>query len=267
MSNDREQNNFEDILNDVIGKVPELELPALSFDEVQMVYDHTKQIIGTMVEYKELMMMYTCAIKEVKTKFDVLNTEFNVRYRRNPIEFISTRLKRTTSISEKLVRKGLAVTPENIENYLSDVAGVRVICAYIDDIYSIAEALIKQDDITLIEKKDYIASPKPNGYRSLHLIVSVPVFFAEEKRDMRVEVQIRTIAMDFWASLEHQLKYKQAVENEQEIVDRLRDCAEVIAGTDREMLSIRSEIEMAADIPSEDDILFEKIKNFDVPIY
>ncbi|MBP5268358.1 MAG: GTP pyrophosphokinase family protein, partial [Ruminococcus sp.] len=116
-------------------------------------------------------------------------------------------------------------------------------------------------------RKDYIASPKPNGYRSLHLIVSVPVFFAEEKRDMRVEVQIRTIAMDFWASLEHQLKYKQAVENEQEIVDRLRDCAEVIAGTDREMLSIRSEIEMAADIPSEDDILFEKIKNFDVPIY
>ena len=261
----REQ-KFDDLFTEVINS-PELELPALSSDEVEMVYSHTKQLIGTMVEYKELMMMYTCAIKEGKTKFDVLNTEFNVRYRRNPIEFISTRLKRTSSIAEKLQNKGLAMTPQNIEENLNDVAGVRVICAYIDDIYSIADALIQQDDITLIARKDYIASPKPNGYRSLHLIVSVPVFFAEEKRDMRVEVQIRTIAMDFWASLEHQLKYKQAVENEQEIVDRLRDCAEVIAGTDREMLSIRSEIEMAADIPSEDDILFEKIKNFDVPIY
>ena len=260
------EHNFGALFNDVINN-SELELPALSSDEVQYVYSQTKQIIGTMVEYKELMMMYTCAIKEVKTKFDVLNTEFNVRYRRNPIEFISTRLKRTTSIAEKLQKKGLAMTPQNIEDNLSDVAGVRVICAYIDDIYAIADALIKQDDITLIARKDYIADPKPNGYRSLHLIVSVPVFFAEEKRDMRVEVQIRTIAMDFWASLEHQLKYKQAVDNEQEIVDRLRACAEVIASTDSEMLSIRSEIEQAADIPSEDDILFEKMKNFDVPIY
>lgn len=262
---DKEQ-NFGELFNDVINN-SDLELPALSYDEVQLVYSQTKQIIGTMVEYKELMMMYTCAIKEVKTKFDVLNTEFNVRYRRNPIEFISTRLKRTSSIAEKLQRKSLAMTPKNIEDNLSDVAGVRVICAYIDDIYAIADALIKQDDITLIARKDYIANPKPNGYRSLHLIVSVPVFFAEEKRDMRVEVQIRTIAMDFWASLEHQLKYKQAVDNEQEIVDRLCACAEVISSTDREMLSIRSEIEQAADIPSEDDILFEKIKNFDVPIY
>ncbi|MBQ8966684.1 GTP pyrophosphokinase family protein [Ruminococcus sp.] len=262
---DREQ-NFGELFNDVINS-SDLALPALSNDEVQFVYSQTKQILGTMVEYKELMMMYTCAIKEVKTKFDVLNTEFNVRYRRNPIEFISTRLKRTSSIAEKLAKKGLPMNPQTIEENLSDVAGVRVICAYIDDIYSIADALIQQDDITLIARKDYIASPKPNGYRSLHLIVSVPVFFAEEKRDMRVEVQIRTIAMDFWASLEHQLKYKQAVENEQEIVDRLRACAEVISSTDREMLSIRSEIEQAADIPSEDDILFEKMKNFDVPIY
>lgn len=260
------EHNFGDIFSEVMSS-SELELPALSNDEVQFVYRQTKQILGTMVEYKELMMMYTCAIKEVKTKFDVLNTEFNVRYRRNPIEFISTRLKRTSSIAEKLSKKGLPMTPANIEANLSDVAGVRVICAYIDDIYSIADALIQQDDITLIARKDYIANPKPNGYRSLHLIVSVPVFFAEEKRDMKVEVQIRTIAMDFWASLEHQLKYKQAVDNEQEIVDRLRACAEVISNTDREMLSIRSEIEQAQDIPSEDDILFEKMKNFDVPIY
>ena len=131
----REQ-KFDDLFTEVINS-PELELPALSSDEVEMVYSHTKQLIGTMVEYKELMMMYTCAIKEVKTKFDVLNTEFNVRYRRNPIEFISTRLKRTSSIAEKLQHKGLAMTPQNIEENLNDVAGVRVICAYIDDIYSI----------------------------------------------------------------------------------------------------------------------------------
>ncbi|MBR1863305.1 MAG: GTP pyrophosphokinase family protein [Ruminococcus sp.] len=261
------QEEFSLVFGDVFHDVPDLRLPALTSSEVQLVYDHTKRIIGSMVEYRELMMMYTCAIKEVKTKFDVLNTEFNVRYRRNPIEFISTRLKRTSSIAEKLAKKGLALSAENIENNISDVAGVRVICAYIDDIYSIADALIKQDDITLIKRKDYIAEPKPNGYRSLHLIVSVPVFFAEERRDMRVEVQIRTIAMDFWASLEHQLKYKQVIGNQDEIVKRLKNCADVISDTDKEMLSIRSEIELAEDIPSEDDILFEKIKDFDVPIY
>ncbi|MBQ8912232.1 MAG: GTP pyrophosphokinase family protein, partial [Clostridia bacterium] len=151
-----------------------------------------RQMLTTFHEYKELMMVYTCAMKEVQTKFDVLSTEFKVRYQRNPISSMSTRLKKTSAIAGKLSKRGLSFTLENIEEHIHDVAGVRVICSYIDDIYMIADSFLKQDDITLLEKKDYIAHPKENGYRSLHLIVTVPVFFLEQKRDVKVEVQIRT---------------------------------------------------------------------------
>ena len=205
--------------------------------------DDVKQLVGSVVEYKEMMMRYTCAIKEIKTKFDVLNTEFNVRYQRNPISSITYRLKETMSIAEKLERRGLPFTIDAIQNNINDVAGIRVICSYLDDIYLIADAFLKQDDITLIKRKDYIAQPKPNGYRSLHLIVSVPVFFANEKREMRAEVQIRTIAMDFWASLDHELKYKKEIRDSEEISRELKECADVIAGTDERMLSIRKRIE------------------------
>lgn len=231
-----------------------------------LMFDQTKKLVSTLVEYKELMMMYTCAMKEIRTKFDVLNTEFNVRYQRNPINSISTRLKRTSSIAEKLSRQDQEFSIESIEENLNDVAGVRVICSYIDDIYRIADALLKQDDVTLVGRKDYIANPKPNGYRSLHLIVKVPVFFTERKRDMKVEVQIRTIAMDFWASLEHQLKYKQDIPNQQEIIAQLKACAEVINTTDKRMLDIRHQIELAADIPTEDELLLEKLTRLDVTI-
>lgn len=257
-------------MNQIISEAFELAQPAelqvLSSKTATAFMEQTKHFIGTMVQYKELMMMYTCAIKEVRTKFDVLNTDFNVRHQRNPIQFISSRLKRTASISEKLDKKALEFTIENIEQAIEDVAGIRIICAYIDDIYSLADSLICQDDITLIKRKDYIANPKPNGYRSLHLIVSVPVFFSEQKRDMKVEVQIRTIAMDFWASLEHQLKYKHIVPGEQEVIAKLKSCADVIAQTDKDMLDIRKQIELAADLPTEEDILLDKIKNIDVPI-
>ena len=185
------------------------------------IYDHRRKLAGTMVDYKEMRMRYSCAIKEVRTKFDVLNSEFNVRYQRNPITSISSRLKSSASIMEKLNRKGLDFTVENVEIYLHDVAGIRVVCSYVDDIYGLAQALAKQDDITVLKEKDYIKNPKPNGYRSYHMIVSVPVFFSDQTRDMAVEVQIRTIAMDFWASLEHQLKYKQDVPNQREIVEQL----------------------------------------------
>ena len=231
-----------------------------------LMFDQTKKLVSTLVEYKELMMMYTCAMKEIRTKFDVLNTEFNVRYQRNPINSISTRLKRTSSIAEKLSRQDQEFSIESIEENLNDVAGVRVICSYIDDIYRIADALLKQDDVTLVGRKDYIANPKPNGYRSLHLIVKVPVFFAERKRDMKVEVQIRTIAMDLWASLEHQLKYKQDIPNHQEIIAQLKACAEVINTTDKRMLDIWHQIELAADIPTEDELLLEKLTRLDVTI-
>ena len=165
----------------------------------------SRRFMDMLVGYRELMMMYTCAMKEVRTKFEVLDTEFRVRYQRNPISSISTRLKHTNSIMTKLDRYGYRFSLENIEKYIQDAAGIRVICSYIDDIYGIADALLEQDDITLITRKDYIVQPKPNGYRSLHLIVEVPVFFAKFKKSMKVEVQIRTVAMDFWASLEHQL--------------------------------------------------------------
>ena len=165
-----------------------------------------------MQEYSKLMAYYRCAIMEVETKFNVLNEEFSLQYDRNPINGIKSRLKSIESIKEKLERKGLPYTVQAIEENLNDVAGVRVVCSFTADVYLLAEALLKQDDIQLIEKKDYIANPKENGYRSLHLIVSVPIFLAHEKRIMKVEVQLRTIAMDSWASLEHQLRYKKDLE-------------------------------------------------------
>ncbi len=158
--------------------------------------------------YRELMSYYRCAMMEVETKFNVLNEELSLQYDRNPIESIKTRLKSPESIAEKLQRRGFPLTVESIEENLNDIAGVRVICSFPSDIYQLADAFLKQDDITLLQRKDYIAAPKPNGYRSLHLIVETPIFLHDQKRMMRVEVQFRTISMDWWASLEHKIRYK-----------------------------------------------------------
>ena len=193
--------------------------------------------------YRKLMAYYTCAMMEVETKLNVLNEEFSLQYDRNPISSIKTRLKSFDSIIEKLQRKGLPMDDfDVIEQSLNDIAGVRVICSFPEDVYMLAEALLKQDDIRLLERKDYIASPKANGYRSLHLIVEVHIFLAQEKRLMKVEVQIRTIAMDFWASLEHQLKYKKELENTEELTRELLECAEVSAALDAKMEEIRKRI-------------------------
>ena len=232
----------------------------------QSIYERRRQMVDTVVDYKEMRMRYSCAIKEVRTKFDVLNSEFNVRYRRNPITSISSRLKSSASIMEKLNRKGLDFTVENVESSLYDVAGIRVVCSYVDDIYGLAQALAKQDDITVIKEKDYIKHPKPNGYRSYHMIVSVPVFFSDQTADMAVEVQIRTIAMDFWASLEHQLKYKQEVDNQMQIVKQLTDCAEQIASIDQQMWQVRRQIEASEDLPTEEEVLMEKLRRIDIAI-
>ncbi|MGN0159706.1 MAG: GTP pyrophosphokinase family protein [Brotaphodocola sp.] len=195
-------------------------------------------------EFQEAIMMYTCAIREVKTKLEVLNDELSIRNQRNPIEMIKSRVKKPASIVDKLKRRNLPVTLESMINHLDDVAGIRVICSFVDDIYAVAEMLVNQDDVTVIAVKDYIRNPKPNGYRSYHLILEIPVFFSDRKKYMRVEVQIRTIAMDFWASLDHQLKYKKDVGEEADaIIAELRECAEVIARTDRHMLEIRQRIE------------------------
>lgn len=241
-------------------------LTTLTNTAAGLMHSQAKKVATTLVGYKELMMMYTCAMKAIRMKFEILNTEFNVRYQRNPISSISTRLKRTSSIVEKLGRRALPFTLENIEGNIHDVAGIRVVCYYVDDIYQIADALLRQDDIELLERKDYIATPKPNGYRSLHLIVKVPVFFADQKRELKVEVQIRTIAMDFWASLEHQLKYKQDIPNQQNIIAQLKACADVITETDKKMLDIRCQIESMADAPTEEDILFEKLTRLDISL-
>lgn len=255
-------------LADLAEPIRELSTELLSQEElgIDTLFEQSKHIMNTMVEYKELLMTYSCAIKEIRTKFEVLNTEFNIRYQRNPINFINTRLKRSSSIAGKLERLELPFSIENIEQNIHDVAGVRVICSYVDDIYLLAKALIQQDDIHLIRQKDYIANPKPNGYRSLHLIVSVPVFFANQTKNVEVEVQIRTIAMDFWASLEHQLKYKHAIVNEEAIVKELKACADIISSTDIRMLNIRQAIEASHDQPSEVDELMEKLKKLEYPI-
>lgn len=189
--------------------------------------------------YKTLMAYYRCAMMEIETKFNVLNEEFSLALDRNPINSIKTRLKSFESIKEKLQRKGLPLKVESIEENLNDVAGVRVVCSFPEDVYTLAEALLKQDDIVLIEKKDYIANPKENGYRSLHLIVSVPIFLAKEKRYMRVEIQLRTIAMDVWASLEHQLRYKKENEFTTEMAMELKKCAQLSAELDSRMDALR----------------------------
>ena len=193
--------------------------------------------------FAELMMRYKCAMLEVKTKLDVLNTQLSLENDRNPFESIECRLKSVPSIIEKLNRKGLELSAESIEKNLNDVAGIRVICSFPEDIYILAEELCSQDDIRLIARKDYIKNPKPNGYRSLHLIVEIPIFLMPEKKFMRVEVQFRTIAMDFWASLEHKLKYKKDIKQDvEEISEELRECAEEISRLDMKMQSIHRKI-------------------------
>ena len=195
-------------------------------------------------QFQQAMMRYTCAIREVKTKLEVLNDELSVKNQRNPIEMIKSRVKKPKSIVEKLQRRGFEISLESMEKNLDDVAGIRIICSFLDDIYEVADMLIRQDDVKVIAVKDYIQNPKPNGYRSYHMIIEIPVFFSDSKKPIRVEVQIRTIAMDFWASLDHQLKYKKSfIDDNGEISEELKQCAEVIAGTEVKMLEIRKKIE------------------------
>ena len=174
--------------------------------------EYPEKILESAQPFMELMSRYRCAMMEVETKLRVLDEEFSLTYDRNPFETIKSRLKRPVSIIGKMKRRGYPLTVEEIERQLNDIAGIRVICSFLDDIYTLADMLAGQDDIRLLEKKDYIVSPKPNGYRSLHLILEVPIFLSRSKQYMKVEVQFRTIAMDFWASLDHKLKYKKDVQ-------------------------------------------------------
>lgn len=190
-------------------------------------------------EFLRLMCYYKCAMMEIETKFNVLNEEYAFIHDRNPISSIKSRLKRVPSIIEKMQSRDLPLKLETLEREINDIAGVRVICAFPQDVYTLSEALLRQDDIRLIRKKDYIASPKANGYRSLHLIVAIPIFLASERREMKVEVQLRTIAMDFWASLEHQMHYKKDVSFTEDMEQELLACAEMSAALDVRMDALR----------------------------
>ena len=205
-------------------------------EDMRWLNDRSQQFI-------RLMAYYRCAMMEVETKFNVLNEEYSLQHDRNPISSIRSRIKAPQSIMEKLHRKGLPLSMESIEENLSDVAGIRVVCSFPEDVWTLAEAFLKQDDVTLIERKDYITHPKPSGYRSLHLIIAIPIFLADEKRSMKVEVQLRTIAMNCWASLEHQLRYKKERDFDGQMAAELALCARLSAELDQRMDALRKAIE------------------------
>ncbi len=204
-----------------------------------------EELKNMMNNTKRLMAYYRCAMYEIETKFRVLNEQFSLRHERNPIESIKTRIKSVESIQGKLMRKNLGFTLEAMEENLNDIAGVRVICGFLDDIYMLADCLLQQDDVKLIKKKDYIKNPKPNGYRSLHLIVEIPIFLANEKKFIRVEVQLRTIAMESWANLEHRLRYKKELDEHVllETASELSECAAISNILDQKMQKIRDIVE------------------------
>lgn len=205
-----------------------------------------EKMYDTALKFQQLMMIYDGAAKQVTTKLEILNKEFSVRGKRSPIETIKSRIKSLESIALKLDRHGLPMTLENMTLTLSDVAGVRVICPYVADIYDVRDMFLAQADIRLIEEKDYIVNPKASGYRSLHLVVETDVYLSECVCPVRVEVQLRTIAMDFWSSLEHKMRYKTEKDVPQSIRDELRQCADRIAENDLEMQSIAERLEMCA---------------------
>lgn len=204
---------------------------------------NSRQLIEMLEEMEEVFMIHRSAIREVRTKLEILSDEFQAKRKRNPIEYIKSRVKSAESIAEKLEKGGHELSIFSARKHLDDIAGIRVVCSFVEDIYTIADILMKQDDVGVLEVVDYIKHPKESGYRSLHLVLEIPVFFALHTEKVKVEVQIRTIAMDFWASLEHQLHYKTNNNAPQEIVMDLRDCADVIAITDQRMEEIHKTLE------------------------
>ena len=190
---------------------------------------------------KTNLVYYKCAIMEIEAKFKALDIQFNVSHDRNPIESIKTRLKSVERIIKKLNKYNFPLTLESIEENIWDIAGIRVICSFTEDIYFLEKSLIEQDDIRLIMRKDYIENPKPNGYRSLHLRIEIPVFLSSGKKWVKAEIQFRTIAMDFWASLEHKIRYnKQMTENIDEINKELLECAKMCTELDKKMQKVKN---------------------------
>ena len=213
-------------------------LPALNDNSESM----KEMFSHVFYDFLQLQHLYDSAIEVVKTYLNILDSEFSIKFQRNPIHDIKSRMKSAESIIGKLQKKGIPLTPENARKNLLDIAGIRVTCYYISDIYVLAEMLSHRDDFTVIKQKDYIKHPKPSGYRSYHMIINVPVYLSAQKKYAPVEIQIRTIAMDFWASLEHQLRYKTSAAITPEISAELKECAERIAQTDMQMQKLYMEI-------------------------
>ena len=217
-------------------------LPSDNYDP----FEHSKDALRA--DYLQVRGAYEAGIREINARLTTLDHEFSLRHRHNPIHHIESRIKSLVSIVKKLKSANHPVSMSDAKKYLHDIAGVRVVCRYVDDIYRIAELLLSQDDISLIQEKNYIENPKPNGYRSLHIVVDVPVYMSQGKLFIPVEIQIRTVAMDFWATLEHGIRYKATEEVSQSIVDRLRECADVITETDYKMQQIFQELRQVNDV-------------------
>ena len=230
--NDTEILDENDILNSA-------EVPAIISSQITTPNDFYKMAY----QFQQIMMIYESAIKQIETKLDILNKENKVSHKRNPIETVKSRIKSPESIADKLNKKNLPVTFESMMKNLDDIAGVRVICPYISDIYTVRDILLKQPDIRLIAEKDYISSPKESGYRSLHIVIEIPVYLSKTEHNVKVEIQLRTIAMDFWASLEHELHYKNVANVPDSVRRELYRVAETIAMTDREMEEIALELQ------------------------
>lgn len=234
--------NFEEIMserkNRIEARKDELIRRSLLSEEFLEMIQKNKRPFDLLMSY------YQCAVMEIETKFRVLNQEYSLEYDKNPIEGIKTRIKSYDSIVRKIRRKNIPMSLTAIEENIKDIAGVRVICSFPEDIYELADSFLRQDDIVLIEKKDYIKNPKPSGYRSLHLIVQVPIFLQKNKKMVNVEVQFRTIAMDFWASLEHKLRYKKNIPEDKAhlLQEELYSCAIQSAELDNRMQEIRNQL-------------------------
>ena len=202
---------------------------------------------NTVDSWEEVVLVYNSALKEIGTKLEILNDEFQHVHQYNPIEHIKSRIKTPQSIVKKLKKHDYESTIENMVKYVNDIAGIRVICSFTSDIYRIAEMIINQNDIKVISVKDYILNPKASGYKSYHLIVSIPIFLSDRIVDTKVEIQIRTVAMDFWASLEHKIHYKFEGNVPEHIQEELVECAEMVSDLDAKMLSLNEEVQSLAE--------------------
>ena len=219
-----------------------MELLGLNINDPIFTKYQESEMIRNLKDFLLMRQLYDAGIREVRTKLEILDEEFRLRYDHNPIHHMETRLTSVRSILDKLERRGLPATLASIRENITDVAGIRVICYYVNDIYRMAELLLTQDDITSVKTRNYIVHPKENGYRSLHLVVSVPIFLAERREPVPVEIQIRTIAMDFWASLDHEMRYKREEDVPESLRRELRSCAESVAELDARMQAIHEQL-------------------------